>query len=297
MEFTADKTVKYTFSGHDSFQCRQFWLKKGYDFAAQEQSFSAENAVVTLGVGKNMVSAIRYWLRSFFITQADDRPTALGAALLGDDGFDPFLEDDGSLWLLHYHLVTGAYASVYSLVFNELRREKIEFSREQFLSFMKRKAETNKGISFNPKTLADDFDVFRKMYLQGGERTGDDGFNGLLSELDLITKLERRQDQKKEEYFVIENKDRRELPVQLFLYAVLSNPNYGTSIGLNSLEQDYDSPGAVFAMNRLGIIEKIQEAQQRYDWLNYNDNAGVKELQFRHKPEPITLLADHYDQV
>ncbi|MDX9931639.1 MAG: DUF4007 family protein, partial [Bacteroidales bacterium] len=26
------EAIKYTFSGHDSFQCRQLWLKKGYDF-------------------------------------------------------------------------------------------------------------------------------------------------------------------------------------------------------------------------------------------------------------------------
>jgi hypothetical protein len=56
--------TKYTFSGHDSFQCRQLWLKKGYDFVREGKDFNDEDAVVKLGVGKNMVSSIRFWLKA-----------------------------------------------------------------------------------------------------------------------------------------------------------------------------------------------------------------------------------------
>ena len=68
-------TTKYTFSGHDTFQCRQLWLKKGYDFVQEGQSFNNEDAVVKLGVGKNMVSSIRYWLKAFNIIDNKDKPT------------------------------------------------------------------------------------------------------------------------------------------------------------------------------------------------------------------------------
>ncbi len=60
-----DKVVKYTFSGHESFPCKTLWLKKGYDFVRAEKDFNAPEAVVDLGGGKNMVSAIRYWFKSF----------------------------------------------------------------------------------------------------------------------------------------------------------------------------------------------------------------------------------------
>lgn len=49
------EVAKYTFSGHDSFHCRQFWLKKGHDFVREGRSFNDEDAVVRLGVVKNMV--------------------------------------------------------------------------------------------------------------------------------------------------------------------------------------------------------------------------------------------------
>ncbi len=47
------------FSGHEKFHCRQFWLKKGYDFVQAGHKFSDKDAVVDLGVGKNMVGSIR----------------------------------------------------------------------------------------------------------------------------------------------------------------------------------------------------------------------------------------------
>ena len=62
---------KYTFSGHESFPCKSLWLKKGYDFVANKNDFNSPDAVITLGVGKNMVASIRFWLRAFGITDND----------------------------------------------------------------------------------------------------------------------------------------------------------------------------------------------------------------------------------
>jgi hypothetical protein len=49
-----------TFSGHDTFHCRQFWLKKAFDFVEAGKNFNDLNAPLDLGVGKNMVSEIEY---------------------------------------------------------------------------------------------------------------------------------------------------------------------------------------------------------------------------------------------
>jgi len=298
MELFNVKVLKYTFSGHDSFQCRQFWLKKGYDFVSNGYSFNNENAVVNLGVGKNMVASIRYWLKAFHITDINDDLTAFGIALLGNNGFDPFLEDDGSLWLLHYYLVKSNFASIYSIIFNEYRREKIEFNRDSFLSFMKRKSEVITGINNNPKTISEDFDVLRKLYLASSpDKANEDGFSGLLAELGLINKIEKRIDNnKKEDFYAIENTAKTQIPLEIFLYSILENEDYGLSISLNSLEQDFNSPGSIFAMNKLGIVEKLKEAEGKYKWLTYNDNAGVKELQLKGKPDSFTILENYYGQ-
>ena len=64
--------MKYVFSGHESFTCKTLWLKKGYDFITNQHNFNAPDAVVKLGVGKNMVASIRYWMHAFGMTDNDE---------------------------------------------------------------------------------------------------------------------------------------------------------------------------------------------------------------------------------
>ena len=94
----------YKFSGHETFQCRHFWLKKGYDFISSNKDFKANDALVELGVGKNMVNSMSYWLKAFQIADAQNESTELGQRLFDPKGFDPFLEDIGTQFILHYKI-------------------------------------------------------------------------------------------------------------------------------------------------------------------------------------------------
>jgi hypothetical protein len=283
---------KYIFSGHESFQCRQLWLKKGYDYIKSGKSFNDEDAVVVLGVGKNMVSSIRFWMKAFNLLSQDDKLTTFANKLLADDGYDPYLEDEASLWLLHYQLVNREFSSTYSIVFNELRREKIEFTRDNFIAFIKRKSETEKSLSVNEKTLHEDFSVLSKMYLRSDAQSKDkeDSFSGLLTELDLLKCFSKG----KEEFFIIENNERPEIPDEVILYVILDNESFDLSVNLNNIEHDYNGVGAVFALNRPGILSKIESIASKYSYIVFNDHAGVKELQFKKKPSALSILDKYY---
>ena len=89
-----NKVKKYTFSGHESFPCKSLWLKKGYDYVVEGNDFNSPEAVIGLGVGKNMVSSIRYWLKVFGMTK-DDQPSELAQHLFEDDGWDSIGFDEG----------------------------------------------------------------------------------------------------------------------------------------------------------------------------------------------------------
>lgn len=100
---TAQRSV--VFARHETFHPRFGWLKKGFDRASiDSETFLREDAPVRLGVGKNMVRSIRYWCQAFKLLEAD-QPTEFGIQLLGDAGWDSFLEDPASLWLLHWKLL------------------------------------------------------------------------------------------------------------------------------------------------------------------------------------------------
>ena len=286
-------TIKYTFSGHYSFHCRQLWLKKGFDFVQEGQSFNSEDAVVKLGVGKNMVSAIRYWMKAFNIIDNKDKTTEFGTKLFDtENGYDPFLEDDARLWLLHYQLVKTGLASTYSIIFNEFRKEKIFFNKEVFVNYLKRKREAEPSLQFNDNTVADDFDVFVKMY-QSSESAKDieDSFSGILSEIDLLKTIGKGKDTQ----YQIENSDRDNLEDAVLLFSILDNPNYGQSISLNSLEYDYNSPCSIFALNRSGLTNKISEIVNNNKSITFTDHAGIKELQFKgSKPNVYSILDSYY---
>ncbi len=285
-------TIKYTFSGHDSFQCRQLWLKKGYDYINSKKSFNDGDAVVKLGVGKNMVSSIRYWMKAFNVIDNKDNITAFGTALFADNGWDPFLEDEASLWLLHYQLIKTNLASTYSIIFNEFRKEKIFFTKETFVNYLKRRKEAEKALNINENTVADDFGVFIKMY-QGSETSSkgvEDCFLGILSEIDLL----KTNGIGKDEQYRIENSDRDKLPVEILLYSILDNPKYGSSISLNTVEHEPNSSGSIFAMSRSGLTNKIYEIANSSKQITFTDHAGIKEIQFKNKPNAHSILDKYY---
>jgi len=292
MDLKERNKTKLSFSGHDTFACRQQWLKKGYDYKCLGKKFNDEDAVVVLGVGKNMVSAIKFWMRAFDLVDVDENPTELAHKIFADNGWDPYLEDEASLWILHYHLVKKGMASTYFLIFNELRREKVEFTRSNFISFIKRKEESGAVFQANAKTLAEDFGVFLKMYLRNDVAIKDpeDSFSGIFTELNLVT----HQGKRSEEIYSIQNSEKEDIPEEVILYTVLQHDNFDKSLSLNTLEQEENQAGPVFAISKTGLTSKILSLVKKYPGITYSDHAGIRELQFKEKPEPFKVLEDYY---
>lgn len=177
--------------------------KKGYDFVIQEKDFNSPNAVVDLGVGKNMVSSIRYWLKAFGIYD-NNGMTQLGEYLFNDEhGHDRFLEDLASLWLLHFTLIFSGEASLYQMFFIDFQRERKQFERNQVVdSIQRRLREEGKENFFNSNTVKKDVGVLLQNYClpRKNSYTNED-FSSLLIDLDLIRHKENKEDKK--EYFLI----------------------------------------------------------------------------------------------
>ncbi len=282
--------MRVSFSGHDTFPCRQFWPKKGYDFVKAGKQFNSEDAVVELGVGKNMVSAIRYWMKAMDLLTSDDKLTELAVSLLDDDGWDPYLEDETSLWILHYHLVKKGFASSYGFLFNELRKEKIEFNREAYIGYLKRKSEATGSFVLNAKTALEDFGVLSKMYIPSESTTKEDIFTGLFTELGLM----RCWGKKGEELFAIENRTRENLAKELILYIILDNEQGNSSISVSQIENNSNNVGSVLAMNRTGVSQQLESIANEFPSVVYSDHAGIKELQIKERISPFEVLRRYY---
>ena len=264
---------KMTFSGHESFPCRFLWLKKGYDFIKKEYNFNSNEAPLHLGVGKNMVLAIKYWLDSFDLINENNNNAM--AEFIFDDvkGKDPFLEYIGSLWLLHAKLIMAEKASIYSLLFNEFQLTRVEFTKEHLFSFLKAKTiENNQLVADN--SLRKDINVMLKLYVKetSVSRNYEDDLMSLFLDLDLITELDNLT-KGGEKYYSIEKRDMRPIPKEIFLSVILLNNNYGKTITFNELLNGYNSPGNIFLLTGEGLLEKIRELEREYDFISYTEDA------------------------
>src|SRR5262249_24097803 len=110
-----ERNTRHSFARHETFHPRFGWIKKGFAAVAEDGDiFLRDDAHIRLGVGKNMAASIRYWCSAFKVTESlltnegrsrSSRPSQFGELLLSGNGWDEFLEDAASLWLLHWNLL------------------------------------------------------------------------------------------------------------------------------------------------------------------------------------------------
>jgi hypothetical protein len=286
------------FSGHETFICKQLWPKKGFDFVTEGNRFSDIDAVVKLGVGRNMVLSIRFWLKALGIIDTDENISGFAKLIFDNTGYDPYIEDIGTIWLLHYHLISEEYASVYNLVYNSFLKGKTEYTRIGLLNYVDRKFFNKNGSNINSKTSQTDVSVFFRNYLlpDKSSKNIEEEYAGLFYDLKLLKKYVRSNiEDKREEFFLMEREERNSLPKEIFLYAILNNKNYGNSISLNELVGGHNSVGNIFLLNREGIYKKIEDITATYEFVNFSQTAGVPILQFVDKPNPNDILKKYYE--
>ncbi len=293
------------FTGHETFVVRTFWPKKGYDFIRKKSSFSNEEAVVDLGVGKNMVASINYWMKALGLFDDDKKElTNVANWIFADDGYDPFLEDIGTIWLLHYYLVKTNYASIYSLIFNELRKERAVFNKSQLKAFIKRKYLELEDNSFNLNTVDKDISVFTRLYgkvdYQNLSKDFEDEINSLMIEIELISTTvedeikEGTNKREKVEWFHLHGENRNSLPSRVLLYSILDNFPGARNIAVKRLEVEPNSPGLVFLLNKDSLYKKLKELESLYPGIVLSETAGNLVLVLPEGIEKEEVLKDYY---
>lgn len=287
------------FSGHETFICKQFWPKKGYDFLANGNSFGNDSAVVELGVGKNMVAAIGFWMKALGLCNDKWTLSELAHFIYGKDGKDKYIEDIGTIWLLHYLLVKENYASIYNLFFNDFRRGRIEFTLAQLQNYIELVAKEDN--SYNINTITSDIAVLQRMYQKPdnfeAKSEPEDMYSGIFNDLQLMSKLKIEKFGEKGliDLYRISNEERKNLPAEIVLFSILDRYPDETIIGFKELEVGYNSPSVIFALNKEGLYSKIEQITKKYKSTVFSSNAGVQVLQFKSPINKWDVLKGYYD--
>ena len=282
------------FSGHETFPFRYGWLKKAVDAVRDNPAaLSAEDAIIHLGVGKNMVQSMRHWaLAALFVEEAG--PGALKVTEFGERLVlgDPYLEDAATLWLIHWSLAArpGRAGATY-LSFNHFPHA--EFKKTDLVAELVRYAE-RQGLRAKQSTLARDVDCLLRTYLSGPRKELlEDAYGCPLLELNLLTLLADGETVQ----FNLGAKPN--LPLGIFAFALLNfleryAPGRST-LAVHEALYAPGSPGQVFKLDENALIELLEAVQEiTAGRIELQDSTGLKQLYLRERPRPDEFLDEHY---
>jgi hypothetical protein len=290
-----------SFGRHETFPLRFGWLTKGFrEWCERRDVFEQEDATVALGVGKNMVNAIRYWMVASSIVRPHGRAieeTEVGHSIFSEKGWDPYLEDDTTLWLLHWLIASNATEAT-SIFWFFNRFHKPEFASNEVLDALRDFCKENVTGRFAESTLKHDVTLILRMYESAGEDDDvpfEEGLDSPMATLGLVHPLEGTK------YHESRPEFRWRLPVAPFGFAVaelfqqMAQPAIPVERLLHS-DGVLATPGAVFRLTEECLVRKLEEL---IAWMpgyyELRATAGIHQLYKLRGLAPIDLLRHHYE--
>ena len=295
-----------SFSGHETFVFRYTWLKKGVDALSQNPNiFRDEDAIVHLGVGKNMVNSIRHWGLATGVFEEITLPgqrirplrvSEIGRLIFADGaGWDEFLEDDATLWALHYQLSTNTRrAPAWVWAFHRLREG--EFTRDTLLKSLENDVERYGWGKPSPSSLKADVSCFLRTYLQGRRgvaSTAEETLDCPLATLGLLLAPTEENPR-----YRFNNRSKPTLPPHIFAFALASfwRARAGqNTLSLREITYGDGSPGRAFRLDEDGVLPYLDAlADITGGMMRFADTALTRQVSRSSQVDPLTVLKSYY---
>ena len=271
--------------GHEKFHLREGWIAKGlYGVSANPRVFSGSDGTDQLGVGTNMVKSIKYWMLAMGLIKEGQKNgaelTDLGKMILK---YDPFLEDDLSLWLLHSYIAKNNFRStVWYLFFNKCQAE--EFTKEELYTVLRKElisyAETD---SFPESSLKDDIDVLLNMYSKDTKNDDPEDKNKCpLASLKLI--------KKEGDVYYRQQPDMRHFRDEIILYELGNIFEEESSIGIDYVAE---LAANIYHLSRVAI-NTILDRLDNAGYITVNRTAVLDEIYPNKKISVKKIIEDYY---
>lgn len=292
------------FGRHETFALRYSWLTKGFQaFKNNPDIFTSDNATIELGVGKNMANSIRYWLRATQLIEDSASgfvATELGDCLLSSEGFDPFLEDEATLWLIHWLLATNAEMSTaWYWFFNHFH--KAEFTTLEAANTLADFVQNQLDGKHSENTVRHEISLILRMYCKvdaPADADLQDYLDAPLTSLKLISSLGGHQT-----YHSI-SEPQSSLPIGILGFAVNELFNFRNESTLPIRELMYGEKqsvgiGSIFRLTESAFLAKLELLIKAYPaYFQLNETAGIHQLyRTDNTVTSVSFLSDHYNDL
>lgn len=269
------------FRAHDTFFIRKGWLSKGMKCVrAKNDVFVSkeENPMDVLGLGSNMVKALRYWLQVVGLTSEPKSGkrvqsfTELGEYIFDNDRY---IEELGTLYLLQYRMASNREdATAWYFFFNEFTVS--EFSREDFVEALQKYIRMTDEASGEVaiRSLNDDFACIINTYLPRsksnlGKATPENNIDSPFGELGLIDAVNKT---KKTYRKAIPSAD--SINPWVALAVIVDQANGKSEISLNELLSAPCNIGKIFNLDSVTMLSVLYEIE-KVGAIKINRTAGL----------------------
>ncbi len=260
------------FRAHDTFFIRKGWLYKGMKNVDHDPAVFMGvngNPMDILGIGANMVKALRYWLQAVGLTL--EPPVGRKTQALTPFGelvyeHDKYIEEMGTLWLLHYKLASfhedregvEDNATAWYYFFNEFKLN--EFSRDDFVVQLNSYIRLNDN-EVSERSLDDDFNCLISTYVprikSNPEKVKpESNIDCPLGELGLIDIISKKDRVYKK---CAPKKDT--LHPLILLAVILDNANGEKEIKISTIQNDKNNAGKIFNLDIITLVNLLNKIE------------------------------------
>jgi hypothetical protein len=290
------------YSGHETFVCRYAWLPKIISELGKPEGQhlfkNEDDAMVRLGIGKNMVRSAKFWAEAAQIIEdridGGQQVTPFGRELLGEDGHDTYLERPETLWLLHWKISSHPSRPLFhwDQMLNYWHRP--EFYESEALSFLEKALPKDKEKT-SKRTMSDGFRIFVNSYVPSRGKKGEiaeDNLDCPLVELGLIHIAGVRSDSNnhRETIYGFNIEPKPAITPELFAYCMHdfweNSPKYRDeeSLSFRAVCSEAGSPGQILKLPEASVTILLDGLARTTDRaLSFEESHSMQQI-WRKKP-------------
>ena len=288
------------FRAHDTFFIRKGWLNKGLrNVNADAGVFmgSKGNPMDVLGIGANMVKALRYWLQAVRLTsepasgRKEQTFTDFGNVVFEND---PYIEEMGTLWLLHYQLASNKEeATAWYYFFNEFKAS--EFTKEDFVKQLSNYVRIN-GEEVSERSLEDDYNCIINTYVSRMKSNPEkvqpeSNIDCPFGELGLIDIANRK------EKLYRKATPKKDLIHPLVVLAVILDQADGKEeIKISSIQNDPCNVGKIFNLDIITLTALLYKIELM-GYIKVIRTAGLDVIRITKDTSFIKCIKDYYEAI
>ena len=288
------------FRAHDTFFIRKGWLNKGMRNVNKDPAVfmgTNGNPMDILGIGANMVKALRYWLQAVNLTsepnsgKREQSFTEFGRVVFEND---PYIEEMGTLWLLHYQLAKNkGEATAWYYFFNEFKPS--EFTKEDFVKQLSNYIRIN-GEEVSERSLEDDYNCIINTYVPRIKSSPEkvqpeSNIDCPLGELGLID-----ISNKKEKIYKKSVPKKDTIHPLILLAVILDQANGETSIKISSIQNDPCNAGRIFNLDIIALTALLYKIEL-LGYIKVVRTAGLDVIRIEKPMSFLECLQEYYDSI